>query len=39
LSGEILNDIELNYFSENNLYPEKNDLLELIDINSKEDKS
>jgi hypothetical protein len=29
----------LNYFSEDNLYPEKNDLLKLIEINTKEDKT
>lgn len=32
LSWKILNEIKLNYFSENNLFPEKNDILELIKI-------
>lgn len=39
LSWEIINDIELNYFSEDNIYPNKNNNLELVAINSKEDKS
>ncbi|MFK7779839.1 MAG: type II secretion system protein [Candidatus Gracilibacteria bacterium] len=38
-SGEILNDIILNYFSEDNLYPENNNNLELININTKENKT
>lgn len=38
-SWETLNEIILNYFSEDNLYPEKNNILELININSKEDKT
>ena len=35
----VLNEIDINYFSEDNLYPENNKLLELISINSNEDKS
>ena len=38
-SWEILNTINLTYFSEDNIYPEKNDMLELIEINQNEDKS
>jgi len=39
LSWEVLNEININYFSEDNLYPEKNNWLELININTKENKS
>ena len=39
LSWEILNEIHINYFSEDNIYPEKNNSLILYDINIKEDKS
>ncbi|MCD5385211.1 hypothetical protein LRZ95_00925 [Candidatus Gracilibacteria bacterium] len=39
LTGEILNDIGINYYSEDNLKPEKNNLLNLTDINTKKDKS
>ncbi len=39
LSWEILNDIMLNYFSEDNLKLEKNNNLELIGINTSENKT
>ena len=39
LSWSVLNEIHLNYFSTDNIYPEKNDLLLLSNINTKEDKS
>jgi prepilin-type N-terminal cleavage/methylation domain-containing protein len=39
LSWEILNEIDLHYFSKDNLYPEKHNLLNLININTNEDKS
>ncbi len=39
LSWETLNEIDINYFSEDNLYPKKNNLLILSEINTKEDKS
>ena len=35
---ESLNQINLNYFSEDNLYPEKRDILELTYINTQKDK-
>lgn len=38
-SGEILNDIHLNYFSEENLYPENNDSFVLIWIYDNENKT
>ena len=38
-SWKILNEINLKYFSEENLYPERNDLLELIEMNTAENKS
>lgn len=39
LSWEVLNEININYFAEDNLTPEKNNLLVLQEINTKEDKS
>ena len=39
LTWETLNDIWINYYSEDNLKPEKNNLLNLTDINTKKDKS
>jgi hypothetical protein len=39
LSWSTLNEIHIQYFSKENLEPEKNNLLELKDINTKEDKS
>ena len=37
LSWEILNEIHINYFSEDNIYPERNNSLILHDINSQSD--
>lgn len=39
MSWEILNEIDINYFSEENLSPKKNNLLILTNINSKQDKT
>ena len=39
LSGEILNEIKINYFSNDNIKPEKNNYLNIIKINTKKDKS
>ena len=39
LSLESLNEININYFVKDNLYPENNNLLNLISINTKEDKT
>lgn len=38
-SWETLNDINVSYFNEENLYPEKNNLLKLTSINTKIDKT
>ncbi len=38
-SWEILNEISLDYFSEENIYPDNNNFLELVEINTKKDKS
>ncbi len=39
LSWEVLNDIYVNYFDEDNIFPEKNNLLILQSINTKTDKT
>lgn len=39
LSWETLNEININYFTEDNLYPINNNLLILSNINTKQDKS
>jgi len=39
LSWETLNEIDIRYFAEDNVYPEKNNSLSLKTINTKEDKS
>ena len=39
LSWELLNEININYFTEDNIYPEKNNLLILTNINTKIDKT
>ncbi|MDP2090387.1 MAG: hypothetical protein Q8K30_02210 [Candidatus Gracilibacteria bacterium] len=39
LTGEVLNDIYINYFDEDNIFLEKNNLLILIAINSESDKT
>ncbi len=39
LSWELLNEININYFSDDNINPKKNNKLNLIKINTKEDKT